>query len=535
MSRPVDCKREKRLYNGIVIPENWRSAEDPYSGKVEIPPYLKPKSEGGYAPDVISVDVGRQLFVDDFLIDRAQGLERVFHAAKKSEQNPILTPQTEWELGSHPSTACTSGGIWYDQEEKLYKMWYEAVFNGRLAYATSTDGIHWERPKLNEDGSNLLVREQRTDSFSVWIDYDAPAEERYKMMIRSPNTTGRYKFPAEAYLSADGVHWRNMGETGIMKDRSTFFYNPFLKKWIYSIRATADINWNGEQYIPRVRFYHDGDDFLSASHWGDDEPPLWLRADNADEKDLTVSNEIPELYNFDSIAYESVMLGFFQMWFGPHNDEIAKTRRPKITELQMGFSRDGYHYDRPNRRAFIPAGRAYGTWDYGYLQSPTGGVIVYDDEIRIYYSGLSGQYQAGDREWIGAYLGGAMGYATLRRDGFASMVGSGELLTKKLTVSKDARYLFVNAQARGSLRVELIDEHGAPIEGFTAEDCIPFTGDSTKAMIQWKNGTDVSFLKNKIFRIRFLAEDAQLFAFWLAPDEGGASDGAMAAGYVGKK
>ena len=524
----------RQLYNGIRIPADRTLFYDADSGKAETPPYLLSPKDGGYAPDVVSVDIGRQLFVDDFLIENSEGLERIFYSAQKSAQNPIFSPETEWELTAHPSTACTSGGIWYDKDEGIYKMWYEAGFNNRLAYATSSDGIHWERPSLNEDGSNLLLREMRTDSFSIWIDYDAPAEERYKLMNRSPNTTGHYKFPAEMFVSADGVHWNSLGPTGIMKDRSTFFYNPFLKKWIFSIRATADVRWHEERYIPRLRFYHDGETFAESGRWGDDEPPLWLKADDDDQKDLTVSQEIPELYNFDSIAYESVMLGFFQMWFGPHNDDIAKTRRPKITELQMGFSRDGFHYHRPNRQAFIAAGREYGKWDYGYLQSPTGGVIVYDDEIRIYYSGLSGQYRVGDREWIGAYLGGAVGYATLRRDGFASMSGTGELTTKPLTFYKNARYLFVNAKATGNLRAELSDANGAPIEGYTAEDCDPFIGDSTKIMLRWKDGATLPDLKSIPFRIRFLLESTDLFAFWLSPTEEGASDGAMAAGYVGK-
>ena len=62
-------KNDKVRYNGIQIPLSWQFYF-PKSGDVVVPPYLIPKEEGGYAPDVVNVDRGRQLFVDDFLIEQ---------------------------------------------------------------------------------------------------------------------------------------------------------------------------------------------------------------------------------------------------------------------------------------------------------------------------------------------------------------------------------------------------------------------------------------------------------------------------------
>ena len=44
------------------------------------------------------------------------------------------------------------GTVMYDDDERLFKMGYECAnypwsFN-HIAYATSADGIHWERPNL---------------------------------------------------------------------------------------------------------------------------------------------------------------------------------------------------------------------------------------------------------------------------------------------------------------------------------------------------------------------------------------------------
>lgn len=529
------------LPNGIVIPDDWRFRVDPDEGDPVTPPYLIPADQGGYAPETVNIDVGRQLFADDFLISSTT-LTRTWHQAKLLDE-PIFRAETEWELTEPASAAMVSGGLWYDMDEKLYKMWYEAGFNNRMAYATSQDGIHWERPALNADGSNLIVRGQQSDSSSVWIDYNAPAEERYKMMLRNPNTASETMLPARLYTSSNGTVWKPAGVTGTLGDRSTFFYNPFTGTWVFSCRYQYrdGLAWGPYKQSQRSRFYHAGLTFAEAAQWDWDSsnrPVLWLKTDSADQIDRTQpGNRIPEVYNFDSIAYESVMLGMFQIWYGPTNATIAQTKKPKITELQAAFSRDGFYYDRPCREALIPASRTEGTWDYGYLQSATGGLIVYDDEIRIYYSALSGRATGADgSEQIGPYVGGAVGYATLRRDGFSSMDGTGTLLTTPLTVTKQVRYLFINADtSAGSLRAEILDADGNVLEGCSADRCRAMTADDCCYALSWDGAEDLSFLTGKRFRIRFTMENGELYAFWLSADPAGASGGAVGAGYAGEK
>ena len=70
------------------------------------------------------------------------------------------------------------------------------------------------------------------------------------------------------------------------------------------------------------------------------------------------------------------MLGMFQIMYGPENDVCEKYGVPKITELMPMYSRDGYHFSRPSREAFITASMMKGTWDRGYVQSVGGGVII---------------------------------------------------------------------------------------------------------------------------------------------------------------
>ncbi len=539
---------ENAMYNGIVLPEGYEFSHDMTDSAVDTPPYLIESARGGYAPEVINIDVGRQLFVDDFLIENTN-LARTYYSAVKSENNPILTPEKEWELKGGdrdaPSVGATSGGLWYDMEDKIYKMWYEAAWNGQLAYATSTDGINWERPALNSDGSNTMIHNRPTDSFVVWIDYDAPAAEKYKLSIRSGGVLGSAAQFPELYVSSTGTEWTSIGLAGPCDDRTTFFYNPFTKKWVFSIRASATklghpFYWNGESTGGRYRKYHDGDTFYEAAQWSAaDEPIDWLTPDDADFNDPTVYPQPhnPQIYNFDSIAYESLMIGMFEMWYGPDNQYINQTGWPKICDLQAAFSRDGFHYDRPNRKAFINAERTQGAWDYGYLSPMGGGMIVYDNEIRIYYSGYSGYWYVDGKKVQNAYAGGCIGYATLRRDGFASMNGTGNLTTKTLTVTKDVKHLFVNANASidpdSFVRAELLDMQGNVIEGYSVYDSIPLTDNTAKAMLSWNGGNDISMLQGKAFKIKFYLYESELYSFWLAPDEHGESGGELAAGYIG--
>ena len=60
------------LYNGIVLPTPWPPRRRSITTIPERAPYL------ASPPDVIKIDIGRQLFVDDFLIERTT-LQRVFH------------------------------------------------------------------------------------------------------------------------------------------------------------------------------------------------------------------------------------------------------------------------------------------------------------------------------------------------------------------------------------------------------------------------------------------------------------------------
>ncbi len=476
-------------------------------------------------PEIIDVSVGRQLFVDDFLIENTD-LTFEYHKAKKYENNPVFKAETPWEIADSNVACPKSGGVWYDEEEHIFKMWYEAGWLGQMCYAVSNDGIRWERPNLHlEENTNKILLYKfekdklcgdteylRPDSTTFFIDYNAPKNEKYKMFLRNPGD----KHPGVVAVSEDGINFRDFTQTSMLFDRSTVFYNPFRKKWVYSIREVkkTELGWD------RFRLYRECDNLLNGAKWQEDEAHLWMYTDERD-KPLTGIEMQPQLYNVDVIAYESIMLGMFQILYGPENAICERTGTPKITELMPMFSRNGYNFSRPCRESIISVDK--NNWDRGYIQSVGGVTIINGDELWIYYSAFSGDNSSVTNEWYknGMYKNGAVGLAVLRRDGFVSVNGNGTLTTRKLTVSGKTE-LHINMD--GKAKVCVCDENGKLIACSET-----FEGNSTNAKIEFKN-FDITKLNNSVFRLQFVIE-GKLYSFGFS-DKNGDFRGAHAAGIV---
>jgi hypothetical protein len=270
---------------------------------------------------------------------------------------------------------------------------------------------------------------------------------------------------------------------------------------------------------------------LGGKNWQKGQPVIWTGADELDPPDPVTKN-VPQLYNLDAVAYESIMLGFYQIWRGPDNNLCGGV--PKITELNFAYSRDGFYWHRPDRTTAIKAGRSAGTWDRGYVQSLGNICVVRGDKLWIYYTGFGGdESKAKDNQ--GMYANGAMGVAVLRRDGFVSMDAASQpaALTTRPVIFTGKR-LFVNADiTKGTLRAEVLDEAGAPVTPFTLENSIPFSGDSTIQSMGWTGGDDLSALQGRPVRFRFVLSDGALYSFWVSKDETGRSDGYVAGGGPG--
>ena len=242
-----------------------------------------------------------------------------------------------------------------------------------------------------------------------------------------------------------------------------------------------------------------------------------------DDDKVVINNDgSPGIYNLDATPYESIMLGLFSVWQGPENDVCAADNVIKRNQIMLGYSRDGYSWLREDMNPFLPVDENRSAWNNGNLQSVVGSPLIVGDELYFY---LSGRRLQGTQEIT------TTGLATLRRDGFASMSGSGELTTPVLKF--DGEYFFVNADLTGELRVELLDEDGNVLSGFSKDDCTPLTGDGTMLPVRWAANTTLASLQGQNIKVRFYLEGGDLYAFWISPDADGASHGYTGGGGPG--
>ena len=167
-----------------------------------------------------------------------------------------------------------SGGLFWDPADKLYKCWYKCGGGGGgktskrsgQCYATSRDGIAWDKPKLNVVEGTNIVSNDATDGFMVWLDLEeADPTKRYKMAaVMWRNAAKNYTI----LFSETGIHWRvALEKSGPVHDRSTVFLNPMRtpRQWVFSIKQ-SDVPGYG-----RARAYWESPQ-LELANWSSSLP-----------------------------------------------------------------------------------------------------------------------------------------------------------------------------------------------------------------------------------------------------------------------
>src|SRR5207247_8327902 len=107
------------LYNGIRLADPWPPRLRSLPELPIAPPYLVDP------PAVIPIDLGRQLFVDDFLIEQTS-LRRIFHKPSYHPASPVLQHDRPWEQRDanaavqqtppSPAAMVFSDGVFWDPE-----------------------------------------------------------------------------------------------------------------------------------------------------------------------------------------------------------------------------------------------------------------------------------------------------------------------------------------------------------------------------------------------------------------------------------
>ena len=483
------------------------------------------------------------LLLDERNIQELDGVRVVVNQPIRHRDNPVFSPkQGLWDaLKGEFGVPCSM--IW-DAEAKQVRAWYVRGASTRFAkgvepwsqfaYATSPDGLNWEQPVLGQ----VHWRGSKQNNFLaapaglVFEDEsEVIAERRFKMVFTSTENPQHGLFcPICIAYSPDGLEWTvprlpysrtpdaaiNRPVNPVIPEGTdalssySWYWDPYLRQYVGMMRPV----WN----VPRRICMAQSTDFVNWS-----ERQVVLEPDELDP---------PQDQNFHGMhvmRYEDYWIGFMQVyhtmnegWYDYHEIEPDQPRWMNTFSLQLTYSRDGRNWMRcGERQTFMPPADPGGDVFDASLLIGVHQPFVRDDRIWMFYQGCPDRHTHLEHARKG--LGRATGLAQLRLDGFVSVdaEGAGTLVTDRLDIIPSE--ILINASAKGGgIRVEALTPFGLPVEGFTADKSVHFTGDKLEAAVGWKDGRRLSDITEKLYggiRLKFYIERAKIFSFTLVREE----------------
>jgi hypothetical protein len=466
----------------------------------------------------------KQLLIDDALLEHCTGLQFATHAPMK--RGPVVLPELASEkgrIGFYGSVADVDGTLmmWYwAQTEYRNDSWKKG-----LALATSRDGVEWTKPTLGlveREGSkaNNLVS---TFGDTVSLNPVGPADERFVLVRPRGHTDGK---SGGVYLSfsPDGIHWRNDKQRVfpfVPDTQNQVRYETGIGKWVAYVRT-----WHPKRCVGRIEI-----DDLKAPWpyrkgieprllWGKDAAAVpSTEIEEALAPDPALDGPDADIYTPVAVEYpwaDSVHLMFPSIYqHYPNPKQGGRYANDGVLDIHLAISRDGRAWHRPSARPYLPMGPD-GAPDSRMLYM-FAGLVRRGDRILHYYCGYRsthGAHPKGDMD------PGAICLAEQRLDGFVSLragIDPGELETKPLVFAGRRLELNLATAATGRCTVELADENGTPIPGFTHDDCQPMRGNGVALPVGWRGEPDLGEFAGRPVRLRVRLQNADLYAFQFRP------------------
>lgn len=469
-------------YAGLVMHDGllWVSYYSSHEGKTSI--YLAKVQ----LPSVVrEIGSRRELFVDDYLIERLRGVKQQLH--RPQPRDVALVCDAPWEGNTSAYYTLFADG---DRFRMYYRGEHFDVSTQKAAhpevtcYAESRDGINWEKPKLGlfefagSKDNNIVHTESGCHNFTPFKDENpnCSPDARYKALAGASKQWGK---GLQAYKSPDGIHWTLLREEPVITDGN--FDSQNLAFWDAERKCYLDFHRKSRLGVRDI-MTATSSDFLNWTQ------PVFLEYGSAPREHLYTNAIQPY------VRAPHLLLGF-PTRFQPAHEQV---------EPILMTSRDALNFHRWSEELIpitAPAERDgnrsnYMTW--GLLKLPG-----QDRELSVY---ATERYYAGPGSRVRRF--------TFRTDGFVSLhadSGEGEVVTRPVRFEGKRLSLNYAAANGGGVRVELQDEEGKPIPGFSAADCRPLAEDAIDAVVAWSGG-DLSSLAARPVRLRFVIRDADVYS-----------------------
>ena len=449
------------------------------------------------------------LFFDDWHLARRDHVQR--HIGQPELVGRFTDPYLDTSFGyptvfidqSTGNWRCLYQGFLYDQyinSDDVVTTGNKLRYRSIPAIIESKDCIHWEIPDLTK----LNFKEERRiphqvlplQQFREWgpAFYDQRAdnpEERIKAFV----SFGKDQLDpiAPLWVSSDGITWKQPdGATwhpvGI-DPAVTAYWNHVRQSYCIAARP----GWGDR----RIAVYETRD-------WKEYSiPELAMQADALD-------TPMAEIYGMPVFEYEDIFVGFIWL-FHPDRSLISRPGKGYLgkNDSQLSYSMNGWHFQRTLRDPFIGNSRS-GEHSSSVIYPSS--LVRNGDILRICSS--SAMFEHGQGQGTPDNPQSELLFHELRLDGFvylSSEGGWGSIVTRPLFT--DGNELMINVEAPyGIVKIQIMDEFGDPIDGFSYEECIPMTGDQVRWVPVWQKELNFGAIQNRFIRIGIQMLNAKLYS-----------------------
>jgi hypothetical protein len=439
------------------------------------------------------------LFLDDQPLDRMDNVVRKVGRPQIIPESVYIDPDVNTHFG-FPT-------VFHDEASGKWRMLYQGRNPGEpnpKLIAESDDGLRWA-PRDTTKQIDLPDRKHPhqllpLEQYGQWNcyvdDLGDPAER-----IKAPVGEGERGLASTArvLVSPDGLSW-NVKEDARWHPSppdplTSVFRNDVRQSYVITTRPEG-----GDRRIAVVE----------TKDWKNfTKPELALQTDALDAP-------LTQTYGMAVIPYDGYYIGL--LWLFHCVPEPPIKYLGGHMDCQLAYSLNGWHFQRGLRDPFIPNGPP-GDPDSGTVY-PSCMIPKEDGSLWFYASACMlehGNVPKGDTGSLIAY--------SLRRDSFAyleSAGGRGTIGTRALFWRGGEAQLNVQGHG-GEVRVQVCDpgrvigqnptrSATAPLEGYSFEDCEPFSGDDATWMPAWKNGRTLSQVSGKALRLEVQLDSARLYA-----------------------
>jgi hypothetical protein len=534
-----------------------RKIEDTLAGRRPFEPLAYPYFSPDYKLPFTHIGTEKQLFLDNFMLEHLEGVERTLVRPEKAAKPLIVHTGLPWEETAF--SPGVSGALW-DPGERKFRLWYTQSLSGDpyntgqvLCHAESTDALEWHKTVSGKgipyrdikatnivhaddvSGTGLVLNHDQSDSARKFLLIYGPALEARKAGARSLSRVA---------VSADGWKWnivsRDVNERH--QHESRIFWDEAIQRWVaYSQHSH---HWH---HGPRIRQMgrQTSKDFL---HWSPKEAVL------STDWDPTLGPD----REFHDGSVRKVGGLYIAIVAEAHTEPIWNSRTETLRGMYAGtvwrdqfkvnlalyVSRDGRRFTRAHGPEPWLDNGPYGSQDHGYACATAAGALYRDGRMVIPYTAIPiKQWTLPRQDWKlvpaaaraeydralaearkddtvhgGKRFKRAVGGIVLPEDRWARLAPTrtqGRVITKQFVF--EGNELRVNADCTfGRLRVEALNPEFEPYEGFAAADCDPVHQPDAKRIwhpVSWRGKADTRALWNKPVMLAFHLHDSALYAF----------------------